>query len=105
MRTLLHGVLALSVLLALGVAAQPAAPAKSDAGNTPPEQHRGPPPEALAACKALASGAACGFTGPRGAMKGSCFAPEGKPLACRPAHGPQGPASQGPAGAPPPKGK
>ena len=47
-------------------------------------ERRGPPPEALAACKSLASGAACSFTSPRGAVSGSCFAPEGKPLACRP---------------------
>ena len=46
--------------------------------------HRGPPPEALVACKSLAAGAACGFSGERGSMKGSCWAPEGKPLACRP---------------------
>ena len=49
-------------------------------------ERRGPPPEALAACKALAAGAACQFTSPRGAESGSCFAPEGKPLACRPQH-------------------
>ena len=51
-----------------------------------PKEHRhGPPPEALQACKSLAAGAACGFTGQRGAMKGQCWAPQGKPLACRPA--------------------
>lgn len=50
--------------------------------------HRGPPPEALAACKSLAAGAECGFTGERGSMKGSCWAPEGKPLACKPKDAP-----------------
>lgn len=50
--------------------------------------HRGPPPEALAACKSLAAGAECGFTGERGNVKGSCWAPEGKPLACKPAGAP-----------------
>jgi hypothetical protein len=46
--------------------------------------HRVPPAEALAACKSLASGAECGFTSERGTMKGNCWAPEGKPLACKP---------------------
>jgi hypothetical protein len=50
-------------------------------------EHRQPPAEALAACKALTSGAACSFTGPRRSVTGSCFAPEGKPLACRPKDG------------------
>ena len=56
------------------------------------KEHRGPPPGALAACKSAANGAACSFTSPRGAETGTCGAPEGKPLACRPAHGgkPQG---------------
>lgn len=58
---------------------------------------RGPPPEAIAACKGKASGAACSFTGRRGeALSGTCFAPppraesgtggqaESPPLACRP---------------------
>jgi hypothetical protein len=50
--------------------------------------HRGPPPEALAACKALTSGNDCSFTSPHGAVKGTCWAPEGKPLACKPAGAP-----------------
>ncbi len=50
--------------------------------------HRPPPAEALAACKSLASGAACNFTSPRGKATGTCFAPEGKPLACRPSGAP-----------------
>nr|WP_315466388.1 hypothetical protein [uncultured Rhodoferax sp.] len=61
----------------------------------PPEGHGGPPggppPEALAACKSLAAGAACSFTTPRGAETGTCSAPEGKPLSCRPKNGPGGP--------------
>jgi hypothetical protein len=56
--------------------------------------HR-PPPEALAACKSLTNGAACSFTSPRGKASGTCFAPEGKPLACRPAHAPNQPAEPG----------
>lgn len=49
---------------------------------------RKPPPEALAACKTLSSGQACGFTAPHGAVKGTCWAPEGKPLACKPTDAP-----------------
>jgi hypothetical protein len=57
----------------------------------------GPPPEALAACKSAAAGAACTFTSPQGAVSGSCWAPEGKPLACNPTHPPSAaPARQAP---------
>jgi hypothetical protein len=47
-----------------------------------------PPAEALAACKPLSSGAACSFTAPHGAVTGNCWAPEGKPLACKPKDAP-----------------
>lgn len=60
------------------------------------QEHHRPPAEALAACKSLASGAACSFTSPRGAESGTCFAPNDKPLACRPQRGAGGP-DQGPA--------
>ena len=60
-------------------------------------EHRKPPPEALDACKALKSGQDCSFTAPRGAVKGSCFAPEGKPLACKPKDAPGGARPQAPA--------
>ena len=86
-------VVALGCLLgAFGASAQPT---KAGAGGNTTEgaeagQHRGPPPEALAACKSLASGAECGFTAPRGNVKGTCWAPEGRPLACRPKDAPQG---------------
>ena len=49
--------------------------------------HR-PPPEALDACKSLSAGQDCSFNGPRGAVTGSCWAPEGKQLACKPKDGP-----------------
>ena len=49
---------------------------------------RTPPAEALAACSKLTSGAACSFTGTQGTATGTCFAPEGKPLACRPSGAP-----------------
>lgn len=59
--------------------------------------HRPPPAEALAACKSLASGAACSFTSPHGSVTGSCFAPQGRELACRPANAPApGRAASGP---------
>ena len=50
-------------------------------GSSPPPA---PPAEALAACKSLAAGKACSFSAPSGTVQGSCWAPEGKPLACRP---------------------
>jgi hypothetical protein len=55
-----------------------------------PPSRPGPPPEAIAACEKLAVGNACSFkAGERGAMNGSCWAPEGRPLACRPAGAPR----------------
>lgn len=56
------------------------------------ERPHGPPPQAIAACKGLASGAACTFQGRENkALSGTCFAPPGDnhPLACRPEHGGQ----------------
>jgi hypothetical protein len=58
------------------------------AEDGPPPHHHGPPPEALEACKSLSSGQECSFTMPRGTISGTCWAPEGKPLACRPKHAP-----------------
>lgn len=70
-------------LCTAGVVAQP----KPGDGQT--RERRGPPAEALAACKSLASGAACEFTGPRGSVSGTCFAPQqGLALACRPKDAP-----------------
>jgi len=58
------------------------------------KQKRTPPPEALAACNALKSGDICQFTGRRGdILKGTCFAPTERPLACRPANAPKDPKS------------
>lgn len=68
-------------LHAIALYAQP-----TTGGGMPP----GPPPEALAACKALKSGQDCNFSSPQGTLKGSCWAPEGKPLACRPFNAPEG---------------
>jgi hypothetical protein len=67
---------------------------------------RGPTPEMLAACSDKAAGQTCSATGPQGnLMSGTCFAPQGRPLACRPSGaGPgqrQGQAGNGPPGGPP----
>jgi len=53
-----------------------------------PGQHRAPPPEAIQACEGTSSGMQCSFTTDRGSMTGTCWAPEGKPLACKPAGNP-----------------
>lgn len=55
---------------------------------------RKPPQEALDACASLAAGQACQFSSPRGSVAGTCWAPEGKPLACKPKDAPEGGASQ-----------
>ena len=44
----------------------------------------------LAACKSLISGKDCSFTSPQGTVAGTCWAPEGKPLACKPKGAPGG---------------
>jgi len=49
---------------------------------------RKPPQEALDACKSLNSGDECGFTSRHGTIKGYCWAPEDKPLACKPKDAP-----------------
>jgi hypothetical protein len=75
----------LSILAALATSACCAQP--TPGGGEPPP--RRPPPEALEACKSLAAGKACSFVAPRGGnVQGSCWAPEGKPLACRPKDAP-----------------
>ena len=73
-----------SALVACAAMAQP------KPGDGPPNGHGGPPAEALAACKMLKAQDACEFTGARGAASGKCWAPEGRPLACRPNEGPHG---------------
>lgn len=50
-----------------------------------PGGHHGPPPEALAACASLASGAACTVSFNGQTQAGTCVAgPSGEPLACLP---------------------
>ena len=75
--------------------------AQPPSGPPPGGDHRGPPPEALAACKTAKAGADCSFTQEGRTMKGSCWAPEGRPLACRPTGMP--PPPSGGASAPPPR--
>jgi hypothetical protein len=58
----------------------------TDGNGAPPK----PPAEALTACKSLSSGKECNFTSPHGAVTGTCWAPEGKPLACKPKEAPGG---------------
>ena len=101
MRTLPPSLAICAALLCYAALAQQSAPPKPPEGqsNGQDSTHRGPPPEALAACKSLASGAACSMTTPRGTLTGTCGGPEGKPLACRPAPPPQGDGQ----GKPPPK--
>ncbi len=83
------GALALVASAALAFAQSASSPTGANMPSGPTsgaQQHRQPPPEALDACKALKAGQDCSFTSPRGAEQGTCFAPEGKPLACRPKH-------------------
>ena len=57
-----------------------------DGNGGPPK----PPAEALDACKSASSGKDCSFSSPQGTVKGTCWAPEGKPLACKPKDAPTG---------------
>ena len=58
----------------------------ADGKGAPPK----PPAEALDACKSASSGKECSFSSPHGTVKGTCWAPEGKPLACKPKDAPTG---------------
>lgn len=55
-----------------------------------PTDHR-PPAEALAACSSKQAEQACSFRGHEREISGTCWAPQGKPLACRPNDKPQAP--------------
>ena len=75
-------------LFAISAVAQPqqgAGQGNGPQGNGGGER-RGPPPEALAACKSAKADAACSFKGRQGeTVKGACWTPDkGKPLACKP---------------------
>jgi hypothetical protein len=73
-----------AMIASLLLAAALAASAQPQGGPPPEGGHRGPPPEALEACKASKAGADCSVTLGNRTMKGSCQAPEGRALACRP---------------------
>jgi len=66
------------------VSAQAGPSAGSSAAGDTQQAHRGPPPEALQACSTKKMDDPCSFSGPRGNMEGTCWAPQGLPLACRP---------------------
>lgn len=74
----------------------------SEGGQGQQGKRRGPPPEALAACKGKSSGAECSFQSPRGDnVSGTCFAPKSDlPLGCRPSHAPGGAQGSGQDGPP-----
>ena len=76
--------LTLSLGLALSGLAALAQPAMNK------DMPRMPPAEALSACQAAKPGQDCSFDSPQGQVKGTCWAPEGKPLACKPATPPEG---------------
>lgn len=68
--------------------------AQQGGGRGPGGGQGGPPPEMLKACVGKSSGDSCSATGPQGrSVSGTCFAPQGRPLACRPQRG--SPADQG----------
>jgi hypothetical protein len=59
----------------------------------PPEGRDGPPrptKEAVESCKSSSADQACSFDSPNGPVNGICWAPEGKPLACKPKDAPGG---------------
>jgi len=67
------------------LAASLCASAQPHGGSPPDGKRRGPPPEAVAACKSAQSGANCSFSMGDRTMSGTCAAPEGKTtLASRP---------------------
>ncbi len=91
--------LAAGMLASSTVFAQPA----NGQGGPGGEKRRGPPPEAVEACKSKSASAVCSFTDREGVkLTGTCFAPPprpdgaakpdapARPLACRPDRGPGG---------------
>jgi hypothetical protein len=70
----------LGLLAALTGASSALLAQPSEGRDGPPK----PPKEALESCKSLSAGQACSFTMPKGTVNGACWAPEGKPLACKP---------------------
>ncbi|MCP5266921.1 MAG: hypothetical protein H6934_12465 [Burkholderiaceae bacterium] len=90
--------LLVAAAIALGAAIGPGlafgqSGAERQAAQGRPQRH-GPPAEAIDACRQRKADEACRFEGRRGTLSGRCWAPEGRPLACRPenapAHEPRG---------------
>jgi Spy/CpxP family protein refolding chaperone len=81
---------AAALLLAMPFAAL----AQSNADAPPPDQdgkqHRGPPPEAVAACKGKAVGTQASFTDRAGRTVSGACTQMGDVVAVPPPHGPQG---------------
>ena len=93
-----HLSIALVVLCAAaGVHAQSQAPSANQQAASAPQAdaaRRGPPPEAIAACKTLKTDQACTFASPKGTEKGTCAQRDSSgPLACRPERRPPPPES------------
>ena len=99
--------LAAGLLSSATVLAQPAG-GPGGQGGPGGEKRRGPPPEAVEACKGKAAGAVCNFVNREGvSLAGTCFAPPprpddagksdapARPLACRPDRGPGGDKAKG----------
>lgn len=75
----------LSIAVAMAALVSGHVLADETAGERPEREHGRPPKVAVEACAAAVPGDACSFEGRQGEqLDGSCFAPEGKPLACRP---------------------
>jgi hypothetical protein len=82
-----HTALAIGTMCAVGslsYAGISLAQPPTGTGGAEAAGRRGPPVEATAACKSLASAQVCTFEAPLGAVSGTCIAREGMPLACRP---------------------
>ena len=78
-----HRATSLAALAVIAFASSACATA-APGGGKPGGGRRAPPTEAIDACKALTAGDACSFSQGDTQHQGSCWAPEGKPLACRP---------------------
>lgn len=79
------GTFAATLISGWALAGQPSGAGNEGRSGGHPGGRRGPPPEAIAACKASNTGDVCSFESPHGSLKGTCFAPDTEhPLACRP---------------------
>lgn len=72
-------------ILILSLFASGAAMADGDDHQGKERERRGPPQVAVEACASSVQGDPCSFEGRGGEQReGSCFAPDDKPLACKP---------------------